>query len=264
MDTFTFNGCLSSSYNVFVIGTSDSELPVYDYNVESIEGVTRDIHISNKRLKNKDVVYHCLCTQNAAENVSRFLGLLMMDNIYGKLEDTIHPEYYKMGTYAGGTKQRFYGSNDVSTFDVIFNCDPRKFLINNGEYTRNGRYTGDTFVDMPVGSWFYLYNENAGIYFNPVFYLSHIESVQLREERGYAQYYTSTIVDISGDTTLYYDTDSKLAYSENGTSMESAIYSRSWKYPVIQTKGVNLSLRANAYSGATEPVAKVAIREYLL
>ena len=79
MDTFTFNGKSSASYNIYVIGTNDAELPEYDYNSEVIEGRTRDVHIRNNRFKNKSVVYHCYCTQNAAENVTKFLGIIMAD-----------------------------------------------------------------------------------------------------------------------------------------------------------------------------------------
>ena len=56
MDTITFNGKSSASYNIYVIGTNDAEMPEYDYNSEVIEGRTRDVHIRNNRFKNKNVV----------------------------------------------------------------------------------------------------------------------------------------------------------------------------------------------------------------
>lgn len=265
MDTFTFNGYSSASYNIYVIGTNDAELPDFDYSARSIEGLTRDMHTSNKRLKNKNVVYHCFCTQNAAENVSRFLGILMSDSIYGKIEDTIHPEYYKVGTYAGGTTPKFYGSNDVSTFDLIFDCDPRKFLKNNGDYTGEDKYSGDTFVDMVVGSNFYVYNEyNKGIYINPIFYLSGISYVSLSWIKDGNSWTTFTVVNINDDTALYYDTETKFAYNASGNSMESHIYSRSWNTPVVPPNPYSLRFKAYALSGAENPVAKVALREYIL
>ena len=265
MDTFTFNGYSSAPYNIYVIGTNDAELPDFDYNTRSVEGLTRDVHTSNKRLKNKDVVYHCFCTQNAAENVSKFLSILMTDNIYGKIEDTIHPEYYKMGTYAGGTKQQFYGSNDVSTFDLFFDCDPRKFLKNNGDYTGEGKYTGNTFVDMVVGTYFYAYNTyNKGVYVNPIFYLSGIDYVQVGWSQASQSWTTFTAVNIDDDTALYYDTETKFAYNASGSSMESHISSRRWDSPLIPQNTLGLRFRATALSGATTPVAKVALREYIL
>lgn len=264
MNTFTYNGYSSAQYNIYIIGTNDADLPDFDYDARTIEGITRDVHISNKRFKNKNVIYHCFCTQNAAVNVSRFLGILMANNIYGKLENTINPEYYRMGTYAGGTTQRFYGSNDVSTFDLVFDCDPRKFLKNNGAYTGEDKYSGDTFVDMVVGTDFNVYNVyNKGIYINPIFYLSGISYVQLRWTSAGSSYSTA-IVNIDGDTVLYYDTETKFAYSTSGVSREEYIYARRWESPAIPLNPRTLKFTAYALNGATNPAAKVALREYML
>lgn len=268
MDTFTFNGHSSAPYNIYVIGTNDAELPDYDYSSEVIEGRTRDFHINNKRLKNKNIIYHCICTQNAAENVSRFLGMLMADNVYGKIEDTIHPEYYTMGTYAGGTKPQFYGSNDVSTFDLIFNGDPRKFLNNNdniGHYTTNGRYIGDTFTSIIIGSNTRLWNVNNGVYHNPVFYLEHIQRVEVKwQKTSSSSEVTDSIVATNEDATLFYDTETKYAYDASGDSREDKIYSRLFRQYIIPPDCYRVYIRPVQRPNTTGAVAKVALREYLL
>lgn len=268
MDTFTFNGHLSAPYNIYVIGTNDAELPDYDYSSEVIEGRIRDFHINNKRFKNKNIIYHCICTQNAAENVSRFLGMLMADNVYGKIEDTIHPEYYKMGTYAGGTKPQFYGSNDVSTFDLIFDGDPRKFLNNNeniGYYTTDGRYIGDTFTSIIIGSSTRLWNVNNGVYHNPVFYLENIQRVEvIWKKTSSSSEVTDSIVATNEAAALFYDTETKYAYSASGDSREDKIYSRLFRQYIIPPDCYRVYIKPVQRPNTSSAVAKVALREYIL
>lgn len=269
MDTFTFNGKSSASYNIYVIGTNDAELPDYDYNSEVIEGRIRDFHINNKRLKNKNVIYHCICTQNAAENVSRFLGILMSDNIYGKIEDTIHPEYYKVGTYAGGITPKFYGSNDVSTFDLIFDCDPRKFLKGNAsnvsEYTGDGKYVGDEFINISVGSLTRLQNMRNGVYHNPVFYLENIQRVEvIWKKTSSSSEVTDSIVATNEAAALFYDTETKYAYSASGDSREDKIYSRLFRQYIIPPDCYRVYIKPVQRPNTSSAVAKVALREYIL
>ena len=269
MDTFTFNGKSSASYNIYVIGTNDAELPEYDYNSEVIEGRTRDVHIRNNRFKNKNVVYHCYCTQNAAENVTKFLGIIMADNIYGRLENTINPEYYRIGTYAGGTKQQFYGSSNVSTFDLIFDCDPRKFLKGNvsnvSEYTGDGKYVGDEFINISVGSLTWLQNRRNGVYHNPVFYLENIQRVEvIWKKTSSSSEVTDSIVATSEAATLFYDTETKYAYSASGDSREDKIYSRLFRQYIIPPDCYRVYIKPVQRPNTSSAVAKVALREYIL
>ena len=269
MDTFTFNGKSSASYNIYVIGTNDAELPEYDYNSEVIEGRTRDVHIRNNRFKNKSVVYHCYCTQNAAENVTKFLGIIMADNIYGRLENTIHPEYYRIGTYAGGTKQQFYGSSNVSTFDLIFDCDPRKFLKGNvsnvSEYTGDGKYVGDEFINISVGSLTRIQNRRNGVYHNPVFYLENIQRVEVKwQKTSSSSEVTDSIVATNEATALFYDTETKYAYNSSGDSREDKIYSRLFRQYIIPPDCYRVYIRPVQRPNTSDAVAKVALREYIL
>lgn len=255
MNTLTFNGILSSDYGIYVIGNNDAEVPEFDYESVDIPGMTRAFHQSNKRLKNKLVVYHCFCTQNSAEMVPRFCSAMLSANIYQKITDTIHPEYYKMGTYFGGTQPQFRNSKDVATFDLIFDCDPRKFLVG-----------GDTFQTVTIGQDFELTNARLGLFYNPVLRVNGISSVAVYRQITQSSSSTYFILVLYDDAPeLYFDTETKYAYY-GSNSRDQYVNSFYMGDPVIQRPGSDYKvfLRFNARSGASNPSASVALREYIL
>lgn len=256
METLTFNGILSSDFGIYVIGNNDATVPEYDYESVDIPGVTRAFHQSNKRFRNKEVVYHCICKQEAAKKVPLFCGAIMQyDNIYKRLTDTIHPEYYKVGTFVGGTQPKFYGSNDVATFDLIFDCDPRKFLVG-----------GDTFQTVTIGQDFELTNARLGLFYNPVLRVNGISSVAVYRQITQSSSSTYFILVLYDDAPeLYFDTETKYAYY-GSNSRDQYVNSFYMGDPVIQRPGSDYKvfLRFNARSGASNPSASVALREYIL
>ena len=257
METLTFNGVLSSDYGIYVIGNNDATVPEYDYESVDIPGVTRAFHQSNKRFRNKEVVYHCICKQEAAEKVPLFCGAIMQyDNIYKRLTDTIHPEYYKIGTFVGGTQPKFYGSNDVATFDLIFDCDPRKYLL-----------SGETFIDLTPETRYVLTNARRGLYYNPLFYVSGISQIRVYRQQvagGSLSYYTLAVFEDDAPA-LYFDTETKYAYTSSSNA-DKYVVNMDFKLPQIRYPGVDyeVSLYTITISGASNPFAKVALREYML
>ena len=255
METLTFNGILSSDFGIYVIGNNDATAPEFDYESIAVPGATRDIHDSNRRLKNKDVIYHCVCFNNADTAIPGFISALMASNMYKRIEDTIHPEYYKIGTFYGGTQPQFRGSKEVATFDLAFDCDPRKFLIGYDEYE-----------NLALDSYVLLGSENAGVYYNPIFLLKNIQKVECfyknaESDPSYSVY--GTIVSINGETTLYYDTETRYAYY-GSSSRDLYIAQRSLATPVIPSHTYATYLKVTAISGAASPSASVATRKYTL
>ena len=256
METLTFNGILSSDFGIYVIGNNDAEVPEFDYESTDIPGVFKAFHQSNKRYKNKQVVYHCMCKQDASNKISQFCGAMLADGIYQRITDTIHPEYYKIGTFIGGTQPRFYGSKDVATFDLLFDCDPRKFLVG-----------GDTFQTVTIGQDFELTDARPGLFYNPVFKVKGIISVQFRRQlidgNDWATYYLFSVNDDAPE--LYFDTETKYAYygTSNRDEYVYGIYART---PML-LPGPNdykVFLRFTQQTGVSNASASVALREYIL
>lgn len=258
MDTLIFNGILSSDFGIYIIGSNDVTAPEFDYESIGVPGQTRDIQDSNRRLKNKDVIYHCVCFHNADAAIPRYISMLMIDNMYKQIEDSIHPEYYKIGTFCGGTQPQFYGSKETATFDLAFDCDPRKFLVGFDEYEDLAL---DTYVLLEYGG--------TGVYCNPVFLLKNINKVESfyknsESDSSYVLY--STIVTINAQTTLYYDTETRYAYF-GYNSRESYISQRSLAQPVIPLNKLNryaTYLKVTPIDGASNPSASMATRKYIL
>ena len=69
---------------------------------------------------------------------------------YQRLEDSIHPEYFRIGNFTSSIIPRMSRDRQLSTFELKFNCKPQKYLK-----------TGEDSVTM-TGS--------GNILINPTFY----------------------------------------------------------------------------------------------
>lgn len=118
---------------VIVLDCNDDDAPEPDYDAISVPGRNGDIHIWNKRWKNKMITYHCFCPANARTVVPGVLAELMRTTGYRRITDTLHADYYKMGEYVGGTTPAYLNGGNTATFDLTFDCKPQKWLLSGEE-----------------------------------------------------------------------------------------------------------------------------------
>ena len=122
----------SGDYGVYVADVNDSDKPKRDYTSYSVPGRSRDLHFDNGRYENITRKYTCVIQSSAhgfAEDaVDRFTSLLMRPSGYQRIEDTLHPEYFKLGEFVGGTVPKFYQDKNTVHFELSFDCDARKWL----------------------------------------------------------------------------------------------------------------------------------------
>lgn len=268
---FSVNGVLSSDYGIYVLRTNDEDFPERDYESVEIPNRTGNLILDNGRWKNKNIVYNCVCLDNPSLNVPRFIGVFTKAGTDVRIEDTIHPDYMKLGKFKGGTQPKFKPYKTAATFDLVFDCDPRKWDISNA----SAGY--DVWYDLTTGSSIRF--DTSAYYWSA----KHIAPrFQLRElgtlEFGYGDSDTygegvtwRTIVELNRRVAaqIIYDTETLHAYVlSTGASIDDAIDNR--YVPQIGDsvcpieKGKYFYIRNSVYSGATAPSLKINMRAFAL
>ena len=112
-----------------------------------------------------------------------------------------------------------------------------------------------------------LTNARRGLYYNPLFYVSGISQIRVYRQQvagGSLSYYTLAVFEDDAPA-LYFDTETKYAYTSSSNA-DKYVVNMDFKLPQIRYPGVDyeVSLYTITISGASNPFAKVALREYIL
>ena len=123
-----FDRYSSKDYGLYVDGRETFNAAERDFEKISIPGKSGDLTIDNGRYKNIDLRYRALVPSGFEKNVEAYRNLLLSRVGYKRLEDTFHPEEYRMGRFSGiftgETKKDF----NIGSFTILFDCMPQRFL----------------------------------------------------------------------------------------------------------------------------------------
>lgn len=125
---FTFNGKSSTDFNAFISGENTWETPNKDMEIISVPGRNGTLSISNKRYNNIEIPYKTFIIQDFDKNYSALKAYLFSTEGYCRLEDTYHPEHFRKARYNSTLSPEMTQLNRHGEFEVIFDCDPRRFL----------------------------------------------------------------------------------------------------------------------------------------
>ena len=131
---FTFNGKSSLDYEVVISGGGTFKSPNRDVESISVPGRNGDLHIDNERFNNVEITYPAFIVKAFKENFSAFKAFLLSQRGYKRLEDTYHPDYYRLACFKSAVEPDMTTRNLSGSFNVTFDCDPRCFL-KSGEKT---------------------------------------------------------------------------------------------------------------------------------
>lgn len=127
-DVFIYDDILSSDYDVYVLDVKGNITPSRDFTTEAIPGRNGEMHIDNGRYNNVDIPYTCAIISDADVTFDALSAALLSKIGYKRLEDSVHPEYYRMAIYAGDIKPTMFDRRNKSVFELTFNCKPQKYL----------------------------------------------------------------------------------------------------------------------------------------
>lgn len=134
INSITFNGQNSLDYGLYVSGNQTFNSAEKDYSKVSVPGRNGDLLVFNKRYKNVNMVYDAILIENYEENTERVRAWLMSADGYCRLEDTYHPNEFRIASFSGpidfDTKMLEAGETTLT-----FDCKPQRWLKSGEQIT---------------------------------------------------------------------------------------------------------------------------------
>lgn len=123
-----FDGRQSTDFGVWISGGGTFNAPERDMETVSVPGRNGDLTFDNGRYKNLKVSYPAFINRDFDSHTADFREFLLSKIGYKRLEDSYHPEEYRMAMYTGGFSVKTTPRNLAGSFDLTFNCKPQRFL----------------------------------------------------------------------------------------------------------------------------------------
>lgn len=125
---FMFDGKSSKDFGVYISGTGVFNAPERDVEEIEVPGRNGTIIVDNGRYKNLSLSYPAFIYRNYKNNVSGLRNYLLSHHGYYRLEDTYHPDEYRMARYSGGFEAEPVDMLTGAEFTLNFDCKPQRFL----------------------------------------------------------------------------------------------------------------------------------------
>lgn len=125
---FTFNGYDSREFGVYISGGGTFDSPTRLYNVISVQGRNGALLGAGDRFENIEVTYPAFIYTNFEENLANLRSALLSTDGYARLEDTYHPNEFRMAYFDGPVVADVTPHNNMGSFDLTFKCKPQRWL----------------------------------------------------------------------------------------------------------------------------------------
>lgn len=142
-----FDGKALSDFGVHVSGEGVFTTPEKVFETVEVPGRHGDLLIDTGRFENVSVKYPAFIFDDFKTNMRALRGYLLSRGGYRKLEDSYHPDEYRMAYY----KEAFDPEVTLlqaGTFDLTFECKPQRFLKNGSDWTYD--FTATTKIVNPT------------------------------------------------------------------------------------------------------------------
>lgn len=136
----TFGGRPISDFNVYISGAGTFGAPERDRKSVVIPGRDGELTIDNGRYKNIKVSYPAFIAKDYSQNVAALRNYLLSFTGYARLEDTYHPDEFRMARYTGAFDGGSTKGMNAGSFKIDFDCMPQRWL-KSGEQVLTGFYS---------------------------------------------------------------------------------------------------------------------------
>ena len=127
-DYFIFGGVSSRDYFMTIAEPSVFNKPGRDVEQIEVPGRNGDLIIDNHRFTNVEVTYTGQITREFIRRYDAMVDKLCSMKGYQRLEDSIHPELFRMARFEGGTQPNLLRMFSAGKFEVKFNAKPQRYL----------------------------------------------------------------------------------------------------------------------------------------
>lgn len=122
----------SADYGIYISGDGVYDAPERDVEFVTVPGRNGDITMDQGRYNNITITYpagiFAKTQEEFREKLSDFRNAILSQKGYQRLEDTYHPDEYRMGLYASGLEVSPVNYNQAGEFELIFTCKPQRWL----------------------------------------------------------------------------------------------------------------------------------------
>jgi phage-related protein len=150
INSFTFNGVSSETIGLYVGGQKTFGAPQRDVTKVSIPGRNGDLVRDNGRFLNTEIAYNVVAMDDFTETAMSVRNWLMSVKGYARLEDTYHPDHFRIARVTGTIDFETSAYNKTGKAQVVFDCRPQRFL-KSGEtaviLSAEGTVTNPTLFD---------------------------------------------------------------------------------------------------------------------
>lgn len=144
---FTLDGKSSKDFGVYISGLNTFGAAERDQTKVEVVGRNGDLTIDNGRYRNVSVVYPAFIYDGFKQNVAAFRNFLLSKKAYTRLEDTYHPDEFRLAKFSGAFNADVVANLVAGEFDLTFDCYPQRFLKRGEkeyEFTASGAIRNDT------------------------------------------------------------------------------------------------------------------------
>lgn len=148
MNYLTFAGKSTHEFGIMISGEGTYNSPERNVEKEEVPGRNGDLLFDRGNFKNLEVVYPAFIKIGMPRKAQDFLNYAASLIGYQRLEDTYHPEEYRMGRFLSKVEIEPIGyKNRSGQFEISFDCKPQRFLKSGEvpiEFTANGSILNPT------------------------------------------------------------------------------------------------------------------------
>lgn len=125
---FVFDGVSSKDFGVWISGSGTYMTPPRKYDEEPIPGRNGPVLIDHGTFNTVEVTYPAFIHVDFNAKYDALRAYLSSRSGYKRLEDTYHPEEYRLGYFYDGLNPTMTSTLCGGTLDIRFKCKPQRFL----------------------------------------------------------------------------------------------------------------------------------------
>ena len=123
-----FNHKSLKDFGVFISGSGTYNAPERDVTAMEIPGRNGNLTIDNGRYKNISLTYPAFVMDGLSENVQALRNFLLSQKGYLRLEDTYHPDEFRLARWDGDFITNPHDALYAGEFTLKFDCCPQRYL----------------------------------------------------------------------------------------------------------------------------------------
>lgn len=130
-DYFVYSGISTQDSGVYVAPKDIDNAPQRDFDKVEVPGRNGSLIIDNNRYKDGSQGYTGIIYDDEKfdEYISMFRNVVLGDSGYRRLEDTFHPDEYRMAYFDGDFSPKTIRLwHKMGKFEIDFVCKPQRFL----------------------------------------------------------------------------------------------------------------------------------------